>query len=81
MGLRILAVRLQDARLLTIGASIITNTIVGVPYYSYSIVGPLTLLFLLRPLLLRFPAPADVWARQEVSSLLLLRRVLQLTPA
>ena len=31
------------------GASIFTNTILGVPYYTYSIMGPKTLIKLLRP--------------------------------
>ena len=33
-----------------IGAKIITNTIVGVPYYDYSTRGPKALFYLLRPL-------------------------------
>ena len=33
-----------------IGALVITNTILGVPYYTYSITGPETLFSLLRPL-------------------------------
>ena len=37
----------------TIGASIITNTIVGVPYYGYSTIYPQTLFLLLTPLYYR----------------------------
>ena len=33
----------------TIGAQIIANTILGVPDYDYSIMGPETLFYLLRP--------------------------------
>ena len=33
-----------------IGALIISNTLVGVPYYNYSMMGPETVLRLLRPL-------------------------------
>ena len=33
-----------------VGAEIITNTVLGVPYYNYSMMGPKTLFQLLRPL-------------------------------
>ena len=42
--------RTPKPALMNIGAEIITNTIVPVPYYNYSIMGPKPLFQLLRPL-------------------------------
>ena len=39
----------RRVRLITIRASIITFAILGVPYYTYSIMGPKTIFEVLRP--------------------------------